>query len=42
MIQVLDKYGNTNNDEGRVLVFDKDGNIKRLGGGGGSVHRQRA
>ena len=36
MIQVLDKYGNTNNDEGRVLVFDKDGNIKRLSGGGGS------
>jgi hypothetical protein len=34
MIQVLDKYGNTNNDEGRVLVFDKDGNIKRLGGSG--------
>ncbi|NDB81361.1 MAG: hypothetical protein EB127_01235 [Alphaproteobacteria bacterium] len=37
MIQVLDKYGNTNNDEGRVLVFDKDGNIKRIGGGGGTV-----
>ena len=36
MIQVLDKYGNTNNDEGRVLVFDKDGNIKRVGGGGGT------
>jgi len=34
MIQVLDKYGNTNNDEGRVLVFDKDGNIKRVSGGG--------
>lgn len=34
MIQVLDKYGNTNNDEGRVLVFDKDGNIKRVSSGG--------
>lgn len=37
MIQVLDKYGNTSTDEGRLLVIDKDGNIKRLGGGSGTV-----
>jgi hypothetical protein len=38
MIQVLDKYGNSSTDEGLILVYDKNGNIKKIGGGGsGSV-----
>jgi hypothetical protein len=36
MVQVLDKYGNTSTDDARVLVLDKYGAIKRVGGGGGS------
>lgn len=36
MIQVLDKYGNTSTDDGRVIIIDKFGQIKKLGGGGGS------
>ena len=36
MVQILDKYGNTSTDDARVLVLDKYGNIKRVGGGGGS------
>lgn len=35
MVQILDKYGNTSTDEGRVLILDKYGSIKRVGGGGG-------
>lgn len=35
MIQVLDKYGNTSTDDGRVVIIDKFGQIKKLGGGGG-------
>jgi hypothetical protein len=35
MVQILDKYGNTSTDDGRVLVLDKYGAIKRVGGGGG-------
>lgn len=29
MIQVLDKYGNTSTDDGRVVIIDKFGNIKK-------------
>lgn len=36
MVQILDKYGNTSTDDGRVLILDKYGAIKRVGGGGGS------
>jgi hypothetical protein len=36
MVQILDKYGNTSTDDARVLVLDKFGAIKRIGGGGGS------
>ena len=36
MIQILDKYGNTSTDDGRVIIIDKFGQIKKLGGGGGS------
>ena len=36
MVQILDKYGNTSTDDARVLVLDKYGAIKRVGGGGGS------
>jgi hypothetical protein len=35
MVQILDKYGNTSTDDARVLVLDKYGAIKRVGGGGG-------
>jgi len=35
MVQILDKYGNTSTDDARVLVLDKNGNIKRVSGGGG-------
>jgi hypothetical protein len=35
MIQILDKYGNTSTDDGRVIIIDKFGQIKKLGGGGG-------
>jgi hypothetical protein len=35
MVQILDKYGNTSTDDAKVLVLDKNGNIKRVGGGGG-------
>lgn len=35
MVQILDKYGNTSTDDGRVLILDKYGAIKRVGGGGG-------
>jgi hypothetical protein len=35
MIQILDKYGNTSTDDGRVIILDKFGDIKKLGGGGG-------
>jgi len=35
MVQILDKYGNTSTDDARVLVLDKNGNIKRVGSGGG-------
>ena len=30
MIQVLDSYGNTSTDDGRVLIYDKNGNIKKI------------
>lgn len=33
MIQVLDKYGNTSTDDGRVVIIDKFGNIKKSGQG---------
>jgi hypothetical protein len=36
MIQILDKYGNTSTDDGRILIFDKFGKIKRVSSGGGS------
>lgn len=36
MVQILDKYGNTSTDDARVLVLDKNGNIKRVSSGGGS------
>jgi hypothetical protein len=36
MVQIIDKYGNTSTDEGVVLILDKYGAIKRVGGGGGS------
>jgi hypothetical protein len=35
MIQILDKYGNTSTDDGRVIIIDKFGQIKKLGGSGG-------
>jgi hypothetical protein len=35
MIQILDKYGNTSTDDGRVIIVDKFGQVKKLGGGGG-------
>jgi hypothetical protein len=37
MIQILDKYGNTSTDDGRVIIVDKFGQVKKLGGGGGTV-----
>jgi hypothetical protein len=37
MVQILDKYGNTSTDDGRVLILDKYGAIKKVGGGGGGV-----
>jgi hypothetical protein len=30
MIQILDKYGNTSTDDGRVIVFNKFGRIKKI------------
>lgn len=37
MIQRQDKYGNTSTDLGPVLVYDKYGKLKKIGGGGGSA-----
>ena len=37
MVQILDKYGNTSTDDSRVLILDKFGAIKRVGGGGGGA-----
>lgn len=34
MIQILDKYGNTSTDDGKVIIIDKYGNVKKTGGGG--------
>lgn len=36
MVQILDKYGNTTIDNGKVIVLDKYGVVKQTGGGGGS------
>jgi hypothetical protein len=33
MVQILDKYGNTSTDDGRVLVLDKFGTIKKVSTG---------
>lgn len=35
MVQILDKYGNTTIDNGKVIVLDKYGVVKQTGGGGG-------
>jgi hypothetical protein len=37
MIQVLDKYGNTSTDDGRVIIIDKFGNIKKPAVSSGTV-----
>jgi len=29
MIQILDKYGNTSTDNGRVIILDANGNVKK-------------
>ena len=36
MVQIIDKYGNTSTDNGRVLIFNKYGAIKKVVSGGGS------
>jgi len=36
MIQILDKYGNTSTDDGRVIILDANGNVKKITSGGGS------
>jgi hypothetical protein len=35
MIQILDKYGNTSTDDGRVIILDANGNVKKITSGGG-------
>lgn len=30
MIQILDKYGNTSTDDGKVIIFDKFGHVKKF------------
>ena len=35
MIQILDKYGNTSTDDGRVIILDANGNVKKINSGGG-------
>jgi len=30
MIQILDKFGNTSTGTGTVLVYDKNGKLKRI------------
>ena len=37
MIQKLDKNGNTSIDNANVVILDKNGNVKRLGGGGTTI-----
>lgn len=36
MVQILDKYGNTSTDDGRVIILDANGNVKKITSGGGS------
>ena len=36
MVQIIDKYGNTSTDNGRVLIFNKYGAVKKVVSGGGS------
>lgn len=35
MIQILDKYGNTSTDDGRVIILDANGNVKKITSGSG-------
>ncbi len=35
MVQILDKYGNTSTDDGRVIILDANGNIKKITSGSG-------
>jgi hypothetical protein len=37
MIQILDKYGNTSTDDGRVIILDKFGDIKKPAVSSGTV-----
>jgi hypothetical protein len=35
MVQILDKYGNTSTDDGRVIILDANGNVKKITSGSG-------
>ena len=35
MVQIVNKYGNTSTDNGSVIIVDKHGIVKKIGGGGG-------
>jgi hypothetical protein len=37
MVQIIDKYGNTSTDSANVIVIDKNGVVKKLGGTSGTV-----
>ena len=30
MIQILNKYGATNSDDGLIVILDKNGNVKKI------------
>jgi hypothetical protein len=37
MIQIVDKYGNSSTDYANLIVIDKYGIVKKIGGGGGGT-----